>query len=150
MRSAAFLLLAALASAAMAQAHDPLKSADCGAALARLEAARAGNAPDVEALRGAASNTCLGAAQLPSRPSRVLQAPVVVPPPQIDLPQRVAPLPPVTLPPPPVAIGRFPAPATCDAGGCWTNDGTHLRYVAPNLIGPAGLCTQVGGGVHCP
>ena len=149
MRTAAFLLLAALASQALAQANDPLKSADCGAALARLEAARAGKASNVDALRSAAANTCLGMAQPALRPSRVLQAPVVVPPPQVDAPQRVAPLPALT-PPPPVAIGRFPAPATCDAGGCWTNDGTHLRHVAPNLIGPAGLCTQVGGGVHCP
>jgi hypothetical protein len=49
-----------------------------------------------------------------------------------------------------VAIQRAPLPATCDPGGCWTNDGTHLRHVPPSLAGPGGLCTQQGGLVFCP
>ena len=73
-------------------------------------------------------------------------------PPQIELPQVVAPQrPPVLLPPPPpVAIQRLPLPGQCDAGGCWSNDGTHLRHVPPSLAGPSGLCTQQGGLVYCP
>lgn len=145
----AALLLAAILPVA-AQTADPLKSADCGAAIAQLESARAGRAGNVEALRGAAASACLGSSQLPSRPARVLQAPISVPPPQIELPQRVAPAPAPSLPPPPVAIGRPPTPATCDAGGCWTSDGTQLRHVPPNLVGPAGLCSQAGGMVYCP
>src|SRR5688500_2678400 len=145
-------LLIAFAAGWPAQAQDdPLKSAACGAALAQLQAARTGgSAGDVEARRSAASAACLGSAAVPTRPSRVAQPLVVVPPPQIDLPQRVAPLPGPSLPPPPVAIQRAPLPAQCDAGGCWSNDGTHLRHVPPSLAGPSGLCTQQGGLVYCP
>ncbi|HEX2544633.1 MAG TPA: hypothetical protein VHL79_07135 [Ramlibacter sp.] len=150
MKHALALLLLACVLPLGAQVGDPLKSPDCAAALAGLNAARAAGAANVDAMRNAAAATCLGSAHVPTRPGRVLQAPMVVPAPQIEVPQRVAPLPPVTLPPPPVEIGRLPAPTTCDAGGCWANDGTHLRHVAPNLIGPAGLCTQVGGVVRCP
>jgi hypothetical protein len=133
---------------------DPLKSAACGSALASLQAARQQQAQrsTVEALRSAAATTCLGSATPPTRPGRVLQAPVVVPPPQIEVPTQVAPLniPAPTLAPPPVAIQRPPAPALCDAGGCWSNDGTHLQQVPPTLYGPRGLCTQQGGQVYCP
>jgi len=135
--------------------QDPLKSAACGEALASLQAARAQPAASgaVEALRSAAASTCLGSAMPPTRPGRVLQAPIVVPPPQIEVPVQVAPLNiPAPVPaPPPVAIQRAPAPALCDAGGCWSGDGTHLQHVPqPTLIGPRGLCTQQGGQVFCP
>lgn len=145
------LLFLALAPTAPAQ-HDPLKSAACGAALASLQAARSSGAPAaaVEDLRSAAAGSCLGSTVVPGRPSRVLQTPVVVPPPQIQAaPRPVPPFAPV-LPPPPVAIERAPLPATCDAGGCWTNDGTHLRHVPPSLAGPRGLCIQQGGQLACP
>ena len=146
----ALLLALAVAAPALAQ-EDPLKSAACGSALAQLQAARAGgSASEIEVRRSAAAGACLGSATLPTRPSRIALPPVVVPPPQIDLPQHAAPLPGPTLPPPPVAIQRPPSPALCDAGGCWSNDGTHLRHVPPSLAGPSGLCTQQGGLVHCP
>jgi hypothetical protein len=145
------LLLVALPCAAQ---EDPLKSAACGSALAQLQAARqqGSGAGTVEALRSAAANTCLGSAAPPTRPGRVLQAPVVVPPPQIEVPAQAAPLQvPLPLPaPPPVAIRRPPAPALCDAGGCWTSDGTHLQQLPPGLFGPRGLCTQQGGQLYCP
>lgn len=146
------LLLLALASPAGAQEGDPLKSAACGTALSSLNAARQGNAAPaaVEELRSAAAANCLGSPVVPIRPARVLQAPVVVPPPQIEVAPRALPLPAPVLPPPPVAIDRAPLPATCDAGGCWSTDGTHLRHVPPNLAGPRGLCTQQGGLVVCP
>jgi len=147
----ALLLLAALACA-HAQEGDPLKSSACGAALASLQAARQdGAAPArVESLRAAAANSCLGTAMQPTRPSRTAQPPVVVPPSQIDLPQHAAPLPVLAPAPPPVAIDRPATPTVCDAGGCWSNDGTHLRQVPPSLIGPRGMCTQVGGQLYCP
>lgn len=146
------LALAVLAPAG-AQTGDPLKSDACGAALAQLEAARKSTAAApaaVQDLRSAAAAACLGSSAVPTRPSRVLQAPIVVPPPQIDLPAPLAPLPAPALPPPPVAIQRPPVPATCDAGGCWTNDGTHLRPLPPGLAGPNGLCVAQGGMVYCP
>lgn len=146
----ALLLLAALLPAA-AQDGDPLKSQACGAALADLQAARAAGAgASVEARRAAAASACLGSTAVPTRPGRVAQPPVAVPAPQIEVPARAAPLPPAAAPPPPVAIDRPAAPATCDASGCWTNDGTHLRHVPPGQAGPRGLCTQQGGMVVCP
>jgi hypothetical protein len=151
MRTAIALLLL-LAGAPLAAQDDPLKSPACGAALSQLQAARAAGQADanIAQLRGAAATACLGSSATPARPARVLQAPVRVPPPQVEVPQGPAPLPALEPPPPPVAVQRLPAPATCDASGCWTSDGTHLRHVAPSLAGPQGLCTVHGGLVHCP
>lgn len=146
----ALLLLSATVMPLRAQEADPLKSPACGAALSALQAARSAGSDSLAALRGAAAGFCLGSAVVPTRPARVLQAPVVVPPPQVDVPVQAAPLPPPVLPPPPVAIQRAPLPATCDPGGCWTGDGTHLRHVPPSLAGPRGLCTQQGALVYCP
>ena len=145
----ALLALLAAAMPLRARDADPLKSPACGAALADLQSARQGGG-DVAASRSAAASACLGSAALPSRPSRVLQAPVVVPPPQVEPAQRVAPLPAPVLPPPPVAIERAPAPATCDPSGCWTSNGTHLRHVPPSLVVPGGVCTLQGTVVSCP
>jgi hypothetical protein len=152
MKIACTLLVTLIATLAQAQG-DPLKSAECGSAIAQLQGARAGGAAPaaVEGLRSAAARSCLGSAVISSRPSRVTQPPITVPPPQIELPVRVAPLPAPVLPPPPVAIQRAPLPAQCDAGGCWSNDGgTHLRHVPPTLAGPNGMCMQQGGQVYCP
>jgi hypothetical protein len=148
----AFSLAVAVLAPAGAQQADPLKSDTCGAALAQLDAARHAGAAAlaVQDLRSAAAGACLGSAVVPTRPSRVLQAPIAVPPPQIEVPPPAAPLPAPVLPPPPVAIQRPAVPATCDAGGCWTNDGTHLRALPPGLAGPQGLCGVQGGMVYCP
>lgn len=152
MKTARACFLACMAAAAAAQDGDPLKSPACAQALERLQSARDANAgaAALEGLRSTAAATCLGSAAPPQRPGRVALPPVSVPPPQIDLPVRVAPLPPPVLAPPPVAIDRPPAPALCDASGCWASDGTHLRQVGPNLLGPNGMCTQQGALVACP
>lgn len=146
---ALFLACAALAAAAQ---DDPLKSPACGAALASLQASRHAGAAaaQVEVLRATAAATCLGSATPPSRPGRVARAPVVVPPPRVTVPAPPAALPAPVPPPPAVAIERPATPATCDPSGCWTSDGAHLRHVAPNIVGPAGLCVQQGGVVYCP
>jgi hypothetical protein len=147
----ASLLLAATA-VARAQPGDPLKSPACGAAIAQLQAARENHAAraHVEALRSAAAATCLGQPDPPVRPSRSVQAPVAVPPPQLAprAPPRTiaAPAP----PPPPISIDRPASPAVCDGGGCWADDGTHLRQVPPDLRGPRGLCSNLGGQLYCP
>lgn len=147
----ALLFLAALLPAG-AQDGDPLKSPACGAALADLQAARAAGtgAAAVETLRAGAASVCLGSAAVPQRPGRLAQPPVAVPAPQVEVPARAAPLPPPAAPLPPVAIERPAVPATCDANGCWTTDGTHLRHVPPGQAGPRGVCTQQGGLVVCP
>jgi hypothetical protein len=152
-RTACALMLSIAAGCLHAQEGDPLKSPACGAALAALQAARAdqADAARTEHLRSEAATTCLGAAHAPRNTARALQAPTRVPPPQIDVPVASPRLPVVpSAPPPAVSIDRLPTPATCDPGGCWVNDGSHSRYVPPNLVGPHGLCTQQGGQVYCP
>ena len=144
------LLLAA--GFACAQEGDPLKSPACGAALANLQAARANQAPPdrIEHLRSEAASTCLGTAHPARNTARTLQAPLTVPPPQIDVPVARPSLPAPVAPPPPVAIDRPATPAHCDPGGCWTSDGSHLQLTPPNFVGPRGPCTQQGGLVYCP
>jgi hypothetical protein len=152
MRFLPVLLLALAPAVLLAQESDPLKSPACGAALAALQEARGGGAADaaVRSLRQKAARTCLGGGDTPGRTARVLQAPVVVPPPTIVPPPVAAAPPQVALPPPPVAIQRPATPSTCDVGGCWADDGTHLRQIGPNLAGPNGRCSQQGGLVYCP
>ena len=152
MKTARACLLACAAVAIAAQAQDALNSPACVEALESLQSARSAGAgaAAIEARRSAAAASCLGSAAAPHRPGRVAQPPVVVPPPQIDVPVRVAPLPGPVLPPPPVAIDRMPTPALCDPGGCWANDGTHLRQVGPNLGGPNGPCIPHGAQIACP
>jgi hypothetical protein len=146
------LALLLSAGPGLAQGADPLKSPACGEALAGLQSARDGKAANasIETLRSRAATACLGQPGPPQRPGRVAQAPVVVPPPQIEIAPLPGPLPGPALPLPPVAIQRPPSPALCDAGGCWADDGTHLRQVPPSLAGPRGMCTQQGGQLLCP
>lgn len=144
-------LLALAAPASYAQAADPLKTPECAAAIEALQSARAAAQPDaraVERLRHAAAKTCLGAGDRPGRPARVAQPPIAIPLP----PQRSAPS--VSAPasiPPPVAVERRPVITSCDAAGCWVdNGGTHLQRVPPVQMGPAGLCPQAPGAPGCP
>lgn len=131
---------------------DPLKSPACASALAALDAARTVDArgPQLPALRDQAAQACLGGGATSGRSARVLQAPTAVPAPVITPPPQPAPLPLPRMPSPPVEIGRPPMPTHCDAGGCWANDGGHLRHVGPNLAGPAGTCVPQGGQLFCP
>jgi hypothetical protein len=140
------LLLAAWLAATPAWAADPLKSGACAEALATLQRA---DADHREAARGAATRACLGGSGVAQRPSPTAQAPLVVPPPIIDVP--APPRPPVELPPSPaVAIERPPVITACDAGGCWDSNGTRLNSAGPMLIGPGGACTTAGAVVRCP
>ena len=152
MKTACALLLLIALGCGHAQGGDPLKSDACGVALAQLQSSRTSGAAaaTVESQRAAAARVCLGTAVLPTRPSRIAQPPIVVPPPQTEVAPQAATLPPIAMPPPPVAIDRPLAPAVCDAGGCWVNDGTHLRQVQPSVVGPRGPCTTAGGAVYCP
>lgn len=144
------LALSLAGAAAAAQATDPLKSPECGTALATLQAARSRGSSDTESLRRQAATTCLGSPNPPTRPARVVQAPIVVPPPTIEAPTR-RPLPPIPAPPPPaVQVERPPTISSCDAAGCWVTQGSRLQHVTPNLMGPAGLCALAPGAAGCP
>lgn len=145
------LYLCAACGWAAAQAGDPLKSAECGQALAALQQAGASGAAGEQLLRERAALACLGGGNTPQRSARVLAVPIAVPPPGVLPPASLPPsLVAPTLPPPPVAIQRPPQVTHCDASGCWASDGGALRHLGPNLASPQGLCTQQGGLVHCP
>lgn len=125
---------------------DPLKSSACGERLQALQAARAQGQGDVEALRRAATQACLGGSGGARRPSPTARAPVVVPPPSIDVPRIAAPAP----APPPVSTP--PAVVThCDASGCWDSNGAHLNRVGPLVVTPGGTpCIATAVTVQCP
>ena len=111
LKSACLLPVLLAAALPLHAQDDPLKSQACGAAIASLQAARQGRADagQVEALRSQAATACLGMGSPPARPSRALQAPIQVPPPQVDVPVAVPAipgLPALTPPPPPVAVDR--------------------------------------------
>ncbi|TFZ08117.1 hypothetical protein [Ramlibacter humi] len=146
------LLLAVALSALACTAHaeDPLKSAECGAALEALQAARAdGDATRVEAVRSQAARACLGGNGDAQRPSPAAQPPIAVAPPVIvpREPRRapVAPPPPAT-----VTIERPTVLTHCDPGGCWDSDGRRLNRAGAVLMGPRGACATAGATVHCP
>ena len=150
LRSLWISLACAAAWAADAQGVDPLKTPECGRAIESLQAARVGNAAGIEPLRREAARICLGAGSLPTRPARVMQRPVTVPPPQIDPVARAAlPRPPEGFPAA-VQIDRPATASSCDPGGCWVNDGVRLQRVAPNLMAPSGLCATAPGAAGCP
>ncbi len=108
-------------------------------------------------VRRQAAKACLARradpATLPSerlvRPPPVTTQPVAVAPASSPATTaaiaRAAPLAPPTAP-----AGKAYAITSCDAGGCWANDGSRLNRVGPNLWGPRGICTVQGSLVQCP
>jgi hypothetical protein len=150
--TAFFALAFALACpAALSQEPDPLKSPECGQALAELQAARAQRTQDtapVEQARKRAARLCLGLTEQAQPSGRVEQPPLRVPSPVITPAQRPAlPAAPAIAPP---EIRRPPVITSCDPGGCWDSYGTRLNRAGPNLIGPRGVCTQQGVILNCP
>jgi hypothetical protein len=135
-----------------AAAEDPLRSAGCTAALTLLQDARsaAEASSRVESLRHSAARSCLGLGDPPARPSRTLQSPVAVPPPAITPPGPPAVLATPAPLPAPVHIDRPPAVTSCDANGCWANDGNRLQRVNPQQVGPRGPCAVQAGVLLCP
>ena len=165
--SAALMLVASLAAragavAADAAATDPLQSAECRdalAALARREAASAAapspsgaRSPDaaLQASRSRAAHACLASRADPPVPQRFAQPPLAVPSVTIARPVLPAAVPaaPSMIAPRPAEPPRFTL--TCDALGCWANDGTRLNRVGPDLWGSRGACSVQGTLLQCP
>lgn len=144
MRPLLAIALLLLSAPALAQG-DPLKSAACGERLDALQAARAQGRDDVEALRRAATQACLGGSGEARRPSPTAQAPVSVLPPRFDVPV----IPPPT-PAPPQVVTPPKVITHCDAAGCWTHQGTHLNRVGPTVVGPSGAACVPGPAGICP
>ena len=132
------------ASASLAQGVHSVARAASGSAGRRAPAID----PRLAAARRDVARECLEAREDPPRPGRLAERPVVVQPvggagvpppaPATTMPARVPPVQPA------VAI------TSCDAGGCWTSEGTRLQRLGPTLLGPRGACSVVGAVVHCP
>jgi hypothetical protein len=158
---------AAAASGPLDRKDDPLQAPECRAAIDALQVqesaadARAGGAAGARdgrvpssgllAARREAALRCLASrVDPPVPPGQLIRAPIVVAPiavarPAARLASHVRPAVPSPLP--------IPGPRTvtsCDAGGCWANDGSRLDRVGPNLWGKHGLCTLTGTLLQCP
>ena len=172
MRSLSLLLVlagpvAALAATAgdAAATADPLRSPACIRALDALQLQEAAAAPSGPASgrahppgpKLAAARRDAAAACLRSRDDpQAIRRPYVQPPIEVQ-PQQ-----PATRPPRPLALPRASTPppvrhidrprfiTTCDAIGCWADDGSRLDRVGPDLRGPRGPCTLQGTLLTCP
>jgi hypothetical protein len=160
---------AAATSGPLAPSDDPLRAPECRAAIDSLQAqesaadadARAGEATPLRAgrvpssgllaARREAALRCLASrVDPPVAPGQLIRAPIVVAPiavarPAARVARHVQPVVPSPLP--------VPGPRTvtsCDAGGCWANDGSRLDRVGPNLWGKRGICTLTGTLLQCP
>ena len=178
-RARVVALLAAIVATASATTaialDDPLESAECRRALAALNADETAVAESSRASGGVTANdrrlidaklapvrrqvarACLARRADPGtlssdrlvRPTPVTMQPLAVAPASTPAPTtttaRAAP------PAMPTAPAEKPyAITSCDAGGCWANDGSRLNRVGPNLWGPRGICTVQGSLLQCP
>jgi len=165
----------AIAEPAAVALGDPLESAECQRALSALNAEEAAVADSSRAtggvtandrrlidaklapLRRQAARACLGRR---ADPATLSSARLVRPTPAPTQPLAVAP---ASSPAPTTATARAAPPTSptapaekpyaitsCDAGGCWANDGSRLNRVGPNLWGPRGICTMQGSLLQCP
>jgi hypothetical protein len=155
------MLLALCTGAALAQGNALLDAPTCRRAMDRLQARESALAEDrgnaalrasLATARRAAAVACLGGPDTPaSAPPRAAQPAAAS---GTSTPRAVPVTPPATTPQPTVRVPAQAPPATltaCDAGGCWTSDGTRLQRVGPGaLLGPRGLCTTNGNFVQCP
>lgn len=157
-----FMTLALAASTSLAQGTDPLRSTECAQALEALQAQeaaviaaaqrkdageQAGQLVALEALRRLAAHACLGSRlDAPLQVGRLARPPIAVAPvtprSTVVLPVPVAALPPIPIPP-------WKTITACDPMGCWASDGTRLSRMGPILVGPLGLCTDLGAVLSC-
>jgi len=168
--------LAATAASGPGEAPgDPLESAECRRALAVLNSEEAAVAESSRASGGVTANDrrLIDATLAPARrqaaraclarradPATLSSQRLVRPPPIATAPLMAAPASGVALPaltqraaplaPPATGVDRPYAITSCDAGGCWANDGSRLNRVGPNLWGPHGICSVQGSLLQCP
>jgi hypothetical protein len=150
------ILCAALGYAAVsaAQPGDPLQTPACLAAQQQLKvqeeltARERSHRPALDAARRQVGVICLRA---PDAPPRVVRAPAAPVDAGTSTPITIrrSTNPTVVVP----AVPRAPPPlsvTSCDALGCWANDGTRLQRAGPGLLGPRGYCSTAGAALSCP
>jgi hypothetical protein len=103
---------------------------------------------DFEASRRRAAQACLASRADPPPPQRFAQPPMAVSPIAVVPPRALPPLP--VVPPPPRSADPPRFIVSCDPGGCWANDGSHLNRMGPNLWGSRGICSVQGALLQCP
>jgi hypothetical protein len=152
----ALFVVASNAAWAQAQGGDPLKSAECKAALDELErrldekSEGAARAQRVASARRFAAVACLGRNEGNAVRSGAPDPAQIVRPPVITSAPPAPSLPTVAAPAPPLAIPRPVVITTCDPAGCWDSEGRRLNNMGPLLMGPRGPCTAQGGLASCP
>lgn len=156
-----FAVCAAMCHAA-APDEDAQRAADmlspaCQRARATLEAALEASAKDrtqnaaLDTARRAAAEACLGRADTSAPTVRGMpQGTVAAPPVRAYAPAALGAPSAGTVPPPPVEVLRPSVINSCDATGCWDNQGWRLQQVGPMLSGPRGACSVQGSFVSCP
>ena len=100
-------------------------------------------------LKRSAARTCLGGDGNPSpAPQHLAQRPISV---QVS-PSRSVTARPALVPSPLPSAPEAPLKSitSCDAAGCWVNDGTRLQRVGPSLLSPKGFCSVQGSVLNCP
>ncbi len=167
MRHRFTLLATALAvSALAAPSTDRLQSPGCvtamsalhdveGAVAASVKSGKGTSAADsrtlvkLAELKRAAARTCLGGNGTPSpAPQHMAQRPISVQvSPSASVTARPALIP---SPLPPVPVAPLKSITSCDAAGCWVNNGTRLQRVGPALLSPKGFCSVQGSVLNCP
>ena len=103
-------------------------------------------------LRRHAAQACLGGTGYMPPPARNSQAPIAIALPPIGSTAPYASPSRSSATGSTIPVARPPSAVTsCDALGCWANDGTRLNRVGPQqLQGPRGLCTLLGSSLQCP
>ena len=160
---APLLLALLLASAGFALAAEPprdlINSPGCKLARERFDAAfeqaqkvRPFTMQALDEARHDAALACFGSAATSPPPSGIRSPQPTVVVPQAAAARRALP----TSPPSsagsnaPVQIDRPSQITSCDSGGCWRSDGSHLNRIGPELAGPRGICNVVGAVANCP
>lgn len=160
------LAAAAATASAAATSADPLRSPACIRALDALQAQEAvalpsrpasgrAHPPDLklQAARRDAAVACLRSRDDPPAIRQpYVQPPITAQPQPQPTPRspRALALPREPMRPLVRPIDRPRFITTCDAIGCWADDGSRLDRVGPDLRGPRGPCTLQGTLLTCP
>jgi hypothetical protein len=150
-------IAAALTAHGVATPLDQLRSAECVAARAALDAVldeptqtRRDGRERLALARKQAAEQCLGRMSGRAQRSGAPEPPVAVPAPIIEVPRAAQARPPVTLPQPATPAARTAAITACDPAGCWDSNGQRLNSAGALLLGPRGVCVLQAGQVTCP
>jgi hypothetical protein len=156
-RKALLVIAAALAAQVHAAPADPLRTPECAAARAALDAsmdeplqARRDHPERLARARKQVLDSCLGRMSGSPERSGAPDPPIAVPAPLIEVPRTAQARPPAPVAQPEIVIPRAAAITACDPAGCWDSNGRRMNNMGPVLVGPRGVCIPQAGQVNCP